>query len=56
MKSPDKSNLIIDEANGIVENFIKKKTGVNKNGKRIALLSILTICTVLIFVLLIKFI
>ena len=56
MKETNKSNMIIEEANGIIENYIKRKTGVTHENKKTLLLLILTISAAVILTLIIKFI
>ena len=61
MKSSDKGNMIIDEANVIVENYIRRKAGytLKKSEKKINkywVLSILTISIAVILICIIKII
>lgn len=60
MKNSDNGRLIVEEANGIIDNFIKRKTRLNnrekglKNKKGIILLLILTITAAFFLSLIIK--
>ena len=42
MKNSDRSNLIIEEANGIINSFIKKKTSEKSNKNKALVLALLT--------------
>lgn len=48
MKSSDKSNLIIEEANGIINSFIRKKTEKKSIKGRALFLLILTMSSAIV--------
>lgn len=54
MKSYDKSNLIIEEANSIINSFIKKKTNKKPIKLKTIFLSVLTMSLAIILVFVIR--
>ena len=54
MKSSDKSNLIIEEANGIINSFIKRKTIKKSNKSKVFILALLTMGLAIILFFLIR--